>query len=229
MSLPDSVPTRRIEEYVIGALQVQLKEIFGVVSKVSVRDTGYEVFSRATEPSPSYPFSFLTLENIDANTLEFNVERVSNDMIRSRVNTTGTNLNKPNALYVGIVPVIMSFNFYYFTNDLNALLDFISRWYFARYKSKLDFSLDYRGVNYSVKVLLEKELTVPKKETPATNSGAFEYQGQITVHGYVSSSAKEDNPVLPLIKSIELDIFIQDLATDNSVLDKTIFIPDVTP
>mgnify|MGYP003571962041 CR=1 FL=1 len=226
--MTDTTP-RRLEEYEIAGLQVMLQRVFGVTAKVSTRDDGYEVFAREQDNQLiDFPFAFLTLEGTDENTEEFNTDRVANIGLRHETfddegKSTGIEI-------VSTVPIKLTFGFHYFTDDFDQLLDFISRWHMARKKNKLDFALSYREVPHSVKIELQRELTVPKKETPATNSNVFEFDGEFIMHGHLTSSAAEDIVQAPRIETIELSIFMIDDIEDKStaILEDVIIVPDET-
>lgn len=202
------IPNLRLEQYVIAGVRQQIKNVFALDTKVSVRDDGYEVFSRPQEDtiSPTFPYSFMTLDSIAANPDSYRADATANKMIRSQATVDG----QPVPIVAAVIPVLMDFTVHYFTDDFNELLEFVSKWYFAAAKSKLDFTLTYSGVPYSIRVEPQKDLNIPRKDTPATTSGYFEYEGLLQVHGYLTSGAAEDNLVIPEFTTIELSVYVQD-------------------
>ncbi|QJT71114.1 hypothetical protein GR11A_00077 [Vibrio phage vB_VcorM_GR11A] len=216
---------RRIEEYILYGMCRRLETLFKLDNKsvkVRTRDEAYDVFVQKHDRAPKYPFAYLTFTNGTINDTMHRPDATAREGLRSRLlNTAVADSGLATVHSVAIVPYTFTLTFNYVTQDYNDVLTFNARNAFVRTKSKLDFNLVFKNVEYTIDSETSKDVSIPLKSKLGLDAGAFELEVEITVNGYVSSAdIDEDDYTTPVIKDVNVDVYMQsDLPPEGTAKD----------
>ncbi|WYW01555.1 hypothetical protein Voja6_00160 [Pseudomonas phage vB_PpuM-Voja-6] len=179
-----STRIKPIEVFVLAGVCRRVEEGLDLAKgsvMIRTREEAYDVFVQKREKAPTFPFAYLTYGTVgDSNRHRPNVTA------RGIVNRFA--INEGDREYaISIIPVTMGMVLEFATDDYLKALKFISDAKFMQHFSLLDFTLEYRGIPFTIESQVGGELTLPPKSKAGQDVSAFVFNVDITVHGYVSS------------------------------------------
>jgi hypothetical protein len=201
MSQNQQVTIQPLEDLVLAGLQSRFQQVFGCLAiHTSSTDKTKLVERVFAGKTITYPYAFITIQNISANTDSYN----SNSLARNGLVT----IAKDNLAYrTRIIPANFELEIEYVTNkfqgtEAGSVLTFIRRWLFARKNGYLKFNINYGRLAISISCTLSNSTTVPVRDNVLESESVYKITNTITLHGYISEPALG---TIGIIQNIEVD------------------------
>lgn len=224
-----------VQEYIIAGVQKMLAIQMNIKTSISSASDFSDAFKKIPADKRGNVLSFIRLSSIEFNTIDstgtltsVRPHAISNgygaDVIgalgaRARYAQVGDqrlmdnqkNHISPNkvpteTLVAGFVPALFTFDLSYFSKSLTDVLEFGSRWAFAQTHSRLNFNLEYAGTQLPIQIALSNSLSIPEKSNLGEDASYYQFEGQITVSGVLSSSDIRDTYTAPVIHYDSVEI-----------------------
>lgn len=133
----------------------------------------------------TYPYIYLEILNISANTESYNPHQFARRGVVLQVNTDQT------VQTVRVIPTNFEIKLTYVTNEFYSVapgstLAFARRWLLARRDGWLKESVDYGRLQFGIGVTMADSIPIPQRENVTESETKFETDVSLTLHGYTS-------------------------------------------
>ena len=197
---PEATELPKIEKMVLQGLQVRMSDVFGVKNPtfISTNDRALiaEKLSKLSggEGKVTYPWCFFHIDSVDFSTSQTPAKPLARQgmYIANGDNTKTLTRIHPTA-------TVFEVEVFWITDDFWDALDFVARWGSARNNARLNFTLNYGKAPIDVGVQLGPNLQTPNRDIDVNTPTYYEYMGNLTVQGYMSSTHRDDVETVAVI------------------------------
>jgi hypothetical protein len=184
-------------EYTLIGLASEIKENFKVPTVKVVTEEGARDLVR--NHNLEYPICFLNIESVATQQEGIRTQSAVNGiLVQDRTDTS-----EHTGLLLSCIPAVLSLKLSYLTNDYREGLDFMCRWMHAAHKFRLNFMLEYAGINFSIVSRLTDSLAVPEEKSKLSEApNMYEYTGEIATDSYLTNDDARDIQEVPIIHSV---------------------------
>lgn len=195
------VTIQPLEELILAGFQSRFQQVFSCLAIYTTSSDKTRLIQRVFNGKTiTYPYAFITLQNISANTNSYN----SNSLARNGLIAYSKN---DLAYRTKLIPTNFEIEIEYVTNkfqgtEAGSVLTFIKRYLFARKNGYLKFNVNYGRLAISVSVTLNNSTNTPVRENLLESESVYKVTNTVTIHGYISEPALG---TIGVIQNIEVD------------------------
>lgn len=222
MAYTDAVPIS-IERLMFDGLLQRVGEVFEVTAPTFNSSTDrfriQQILAQQQTKTVEYPICYIHVTGIDDPEAGASYNALAILKYGGYTQADGTVVLKQS-----ILPVKFNIELVFLTDDFFKALRFMNQWKFANRLGKLNMTINYGGADIDIKVSLESSLSTPDKDASVDIQNVYEYTGQITINGYMSSVDPQDSKQVDIVRtqSTSIQISFDEVLSSSSVITDTI-------
>lgn len=206
MRTAEQVPAAIEEEVTLGLLHwfadgFRLKEsenLFYAPTTTKAVQAARQKMAAAGKPL-SFPLTYLRLTGVNRETTGYNPR----SLLRRGIYVVTDSKDDSFVRKLHLARVDMEYEVTFLVEDHREMMKFVSAWMTLGQENRVNFSLNYYGVDIDIPCRLSPQLTVPEKETSVDEQlNIYEITGSIIVEGYMTNQHADSDSDVALVKTL---------------------------
>lgn len=179
-----------VEKFIRAGLSKKMTEQFRAPAIfVTSKDMVANLKAHLGNKQPTYPYLFLFISSVSADTDSYVTHRMARFGIPVLVNDDNKQLSM-----VKLAPTRFEIEATFVTNkyeglDVDSVDGIVRRWMFCRRNGDLNFKINYGLSDLAISFQMNDSLTIPQRESPADAEPTYQIVANLTLKGYVSEPA----------------------------------------
>jgi len=189
--------------YSIAGLKRRIEDNFDVSPLI---ETESQLRSRLQSQNTvlAYPIGYLTLTRTQVSNEGHRANKLG-----AQSGIIGERQDDDTAIKLQALPVRLDIEFNFLTDSFERMLTFTAQWMHASQKNRLNFAFEYYGIDFDNAVLLEPELSLPKKDSLLSdNPDFYQHVGTMTLVTYMTNEDSRDIQQAALINTVNRDLVL---------------------
>lgn len=182
-------------------------------------NTARRLTAQGSNPVLEYPRMFLHVTNLTRGKPEDGYGNVRSKAKNGVFIKSGTD-NQTAYKRMVLIPCVYSLELLYLDDNFLRALNFASQWLVHGINGRLNFTVNYYGMNVDIRSDLSEEVATPDRDETVDQVNHYEYMTTFTVRSWIDSVHKDDSADVPAIRSLRTEVsLLEKPAKDPFVYD----------